>query len=146
MQTLKRNLLATTLVMLAAPFLMLSACKDHKTGHAGHDASHGKTSETPPAKAAVLAPAEGASVKILSPRAGQVLEGDSIPLEFDIKKGKRGEHVHAYIDGELAGMFKTSKGTLSGIKPGNHTLEVRVVTADHNNELDATDEVRFVVK
>jgi hypothetical protein len=145
MRFIKRNLLLI-LVILSAPGLMLSACKDHKTGQAEHDASHSQSAHTPPGKTAVLAPAEGASVKILSPRAGQVLEGDSIPLEFEMKKGKRGEHVHAYIDGEMAGMFKTSKGTLSGVKPGNHTLQVRIVTADHKTELDATDEVRFVVK
>jgi len=27
-----------------------------------------------------------------------------------------------------------------------HTLELRVVTSDHNVELDATDKVMFVVK
>jgi hypothetical protein len=43
-------------------------------------------------------------------------------------------------------MFKTNKGTLTGIKPGNHILEIRVVTADHNTELNATDKVQFIVK
>jgi hypothetical protein len=85
-------------------------------------------------------------VKIISPKAGQVFKGDAVPLEFKMTKGKVGEHVHAYVDGELAGMFKGSKGTLNGIKPGPHTLEVRVVTADHNTELDATDKISFTVK
>ena len=48
--------------------------------------------------------------------------------------------------GELMGMFKSEKGTLTGIQPGHHTLEIRVVTEDHQTELDATDRVRFVVK
>jgi hypothetical protein len=93
-----------------------------------------------------LKPAEGASVKIVAPKAGQAYKGDSVPLEFKLKKGKRGEHVHAYVDGELMGMFKSQKGTLTGIKPGVHTLELRVATKDHNTELDATDKVRFTVK
>jgi hypothetical protein len=93
-----------------------------------------------------LKPAQGASVKIISPKAGQVIKGDSVPLEFQMKRGKIGEHVHAYVDGEMAGMFKSSKGTLNGIKPGNHTLEVRVATSDHNTELDATDKVTFTTK
>ncbi len=93
-----------------------------------------------------LKPAQGASVKIISPKAGQVIKGDSVPLEFQMKKGKIGEHVHAYVDGEMAGMFKSSKGTLTGIKPGLHTLELRVVTPDHNTELDATDKVTFTTK
>jgi len=93
-----------------------------------------------------LQPAEGASVKIVSPKAGQVINGDKVPLEFKMTKGKRGEHVHAYVDGEMMGMFKTEKGTLNGVKPGKHTLELRVATADHNTELNATDKVDFTTR
>jgi hypothetical protein len=104
-----------------------------------------KQPEKAPAKSA-LQPAEGASVKIVSPQAGQIIKGDKVSLQFKLTKGKRGEHVHAYIDGEMMGMFKTEKGTLNGVKPGKHTLELRVVTADHNTELDATDKVSFATK
>jgi hypothetical protein len=93
-----------------------------------------------------LEPAEGASVKIISPKANQTVKGDKLPLQVKLVKGKRGEHIHAYVDGELVGMFKSDTGTLNGLKPGQHTLEVRVVTADHNTELDATDKVSFTVK
>jgi hypothetical protein len=104
-----------------------------------------KQTEKTAAKSA-LKPAQGASVKIVSPKAGQVIRGDSVPLEFKLTKGKIGEHVHAYVDGEMAGMFKGVKGTLNGIKPGQHTLELRVTTGDHNTELDATDKVTFTTK
>ncbi len=93
-----------------------------------------------------LQPAQGATVKILSPKAGQTIKGDAVPLAFKMTKGKVGEHVHAYVDGQMVGMFKGSKGTLNGIKPGQHTLELRVVTSDHNTELDATDRVSFMTK
>ena len=93
-----------------------------------------------------LQPADGASVKIISPTVGQVIKGDKVSLQFKLTKGKRGEHVHAYVDGEMMGMFKTEKGTLNGLKPGQHTLEVRVATADHNTELAATDKVTFTTK
>jgi hypothetical protein len=93
-----------------------------------------------------LKPAEGANVKIVSPTKDQVFTGDKVPITFKLNKGKRGEHVHAYVDGELMGMFQSEKGTLNGIKPGKHTLELRVATADHNTELDATDKVNFTVK
>jgi ASC-1-like (ASCH) protein len=93
-----------------------------------------------------LEPAQGASVKIISPKDNQIVKGDKLVLHLKVVKGKRGEHVHAYVDGELVGMFKTETGTLNGIKPGRHTLEVRVATADHNIELDATDKVTFTVK
>jgi hypothetical protein len=93
-----------------------------------------------------LKPAQGASVKIISPKTGDVIKGDSVPLEFKMTKGKIGEHVHAYVDGEMAGMFKSAKGTLNGLKPGQHILELRVATGDHNTELDAADKVTFTTK
>ncbi len=93
-----------------------------------------------------LKPPMGASVKIVSPKPEQVFSSDEVPLQFKLVKGKIGNHVHAYVDGELMGMFETEKGTLTGIKPGQHTLELRVVTADHRTELKATDKVRFAVK
>jgi hypothetical protein len=105
---------------------------------------------TPPDKAPVksssLKPAEGASVKILSPTKGQTFKGDRVPIQFKLVKGKAGQHVHAYVDNELMGMFEGEKGTLNGIKPGAHVLMLRVVTADHKTELDASDEVSFAVK
>jgi len=110
------------------------------SGSAGAQHDHMKMEA--PTKSA-LKPAQGAAVKITSPKAGQVVKGDAVPLEFKLTKGKVGEHVHAYVDGEMAGMFKGSKGTLNGIKPGQHVLELRVTTGDHNTELDATDKVTF---
>jgi len=44
------------------------------------------------------------------------------------------------------GMFEGKAGTLNGLKPGRHTLELRVVAADHQSELDAFDRVEFMVK
>ena len=96
--------------------------------------------------AAKLDPAEGASVEIISPKAEQVFKGDRVPLRFKLTKGKRGHHVHAYIDGELMGMFDGRQGTLNGVGPGRHVLELRVVAEDHQTELDASDRIEFVVK
>jgi hypothetical protein len=33
------------------------------------------------------------------------------------------------------GMFESAKGTLNGVKPGKHVLELRVVASDHQTEL-----------
>ena len=96
--------------------------------------------------AAPLQPAEGASIKILAPTKGEVVKGDKVPVEFKLTKGKRGHHAHAYVDGELMGMFESAKGTLNGIKPGKHILELRVVASDHQTELAARDTVEFTVK
>ena len=130
-----------TIGVFAAQLAFAQTSHDHMKGV--------EMPKQPPEKIAAksaLQPAEGASVKIISPKAGEVLKGDKISLQFKLTKGKRGEHVHAYVDGEMVGMFKTTKGTLNGIKSGKHTLELRVTTADHNTELDAKDRVEFVVK
>ncbi len=68
-------------------------------------------------------------------------------MRYEFVKGKRGNHLHAYIDGKLMGMFSDpSGGTLTGIQPGKHVLELRVTTEDHVTELDAKDRVDFVVQ
>ena len=69
-----------------------------------------------------------------------------MPLKFTFTKAKRSQHVHAYVDGELMGMFESKEGMLNGIAPGRHILELRVVAADNQTELDVTDRVEFVVK
>jgi len=135
-----RRLVVTTVLMLSLPCL------------AAAQYDHMKNSEAPgkPAPAKIskpaLKPAEGAIIKIISPKKDQAFKGDKVPLEFKLTKGKRGHHAHAYVDGELMGMFENEKGTLNGIKTGKHTLELRVVAEDHQTELNATDKVEFTVK
>ena len=136
--------------VVGALAIVLAAIRTLPAAQQGHDHMLGmdvspKQTDKRPAKSA-LKPAQGAAVKITSPKAGQVIKGDSVPLEFKLTKGKVGEHVHAYVDGEMAGMFQGSKGTLNGIKPGQHTLELRVTTGDHNTELNVTDKVNFITK
>lgn len=129
------------------------AQSNHSAGHAhGTPAakketpSAKKAAEPAKAKASALQPAEGAKIKIIKPSKNQVFTGDKIPLEFSLTKGKRGHHAHAYVDGELMGMFESTKGTLNGIKPGKHVLELRVVASDHVTELNARDKVEFTTK
>lgn len=101
----------------------------------------------PAATKPTLLPAEGAGVKILSPKEGQLFKSDKVPLRYTFTKGKRGAHLHAYVDRELMGMFSDpEKGILTGISPGHHTLELRAVAEDHQTELDASDKVGFMVK
>lgn len=135
-----RNLVATAASMIAlSPFAW--AQHNHSTDRPPQ-ANPATTKTVKPS----LKPAEGASIKIISPTKGQVLTGDKIALEYKLAKGKRGHHAHAYIDGELVGMFESEKGALNGIKPGKHILELRVVAADHVTELDAIDKVEFTVR
>jgi len=137
-------------VFAAATTSRAAAQMDHS--HGMHDSkSMGTTNDAQnktadKAKPAALKPAEGAKIKILSPTKDQVIKGDKVPVQFQLTKGKRGHHAHAYVDGELMGMFESEKGTLNGIKPGKHVLEMRVVAEDHQTELNATDKVSFTVK
>ena len=133
------QLAAAATLTIALPFAA-SAQHNHSKGQ--QTPAKPTTAKTKPAPK----PAEGASVKIISPTKGQVLKGDKVPIEFKLTKGKRGHHAHAYVDGELMGMFESEKGTLNGIKPGKHVLELRVVAEDHKTELDATDKINFTVK
>ena len=127
-------------VLTVASPLTASAQHDHsRSGDTSKETV--KTAVKPP-----LQPAEGASIKIVSPTKDQVFKGDKVPIQFKLNKGRRGHHAHAYVDGEIMGMFETEKGTLNGIKPGKHTLELRVVSDDHKTELDAKDSVDFMVK
>ena len=112
----------------------------------GVHALHAARRNVPPAQAAALQPAQGASVKIIAPVNNQSVAGDRVELRFKLTKGQQGHHAHAYIDGELMGMFEGNRGTLNGIKPGKHVLELRVVADDHQTELDASDKVVFTAK
>jgi hypothetical protein len=70
----------------------------------GKDTATKQPQKTPPKSS--LKPAEGASVKILTPTKGQTFKGDQVPIQFKLIKGKAGHHVHAYVDNELMGMFE----------------------------------------
>jgi hypothetical protein len=142
-----------TYIMLAAPLLgaMIMTNPSWHDGlfaaESAHQHQRGQTKHSGKlSNGGKLLPADGATVKILSPKKEQIFRSDRIPLEFNLVKGKRGEHVHAYVNGELMGMFNSQTGTLTGIKPGKHVLELRVVAEDHKSELDATDKVSFTVK
>ena len=139
-------------VVLAASFATLTVLALANALWAQHAHDSMKGMETPakqPQKTGAkssLKPAQGASVKILSPTKGQIFNGDQVSIQFKLVKGKAGHHVHAYVDNELMGMFEGEKGTLNGVKPGSHVLKLRVVADDHKTELDASDEVSFTVK
>ena len=135
-----RLLILIATLIIALPF---SASAQHDHGKSAAPAAKAAAEKkSPPA----LKPAEGASIKILAPTKGQTFKGDKVEIHYKLTKGKRGHHAHAYVDGELMGMFESDKGTLNGIKPGKHILELRVVADDHSTELDAKDRVEFVVK
>jgi hypothetical protein len=135
-----RCLTLITAAIIAVPG---AAAAQHDHGEATTPAAKARNEKKSPS---ALKPAEGASIKILKPVKGQTYKGDKVELHYKLSKGKSGHHAHAYVDGELMGMFESEKGTLNGIKPGKHVLELRVVAHDHTTELNAKDRVEFVVK
>lgn len=133
-----------------APMSDMNMTGQEKPKHHNHHKQLNVPEKMQPRSA--LEPADGAKVKILSPKKGEEFKGDEVNLHFELIRGKRGHHIHAYVDERLMGMFTANDGalsgvgTLTGISPGRHTLEIRAVTEDHNTELDATDTIHFVVK
>jgi hypothetical protein len=146
---MRQSIDRTLRALVAGAIIMtnLFFCDDSIPAQSNHQHQDGRTNRSDRAsQGGKLLPADGASVKILSPTKDQIFRKDQIPLEFKLVKGKRGHHVHAYVNGELMGMFNSQKGTLTGITPGKYILELRVVAEDHKSELDAIDQVSFIVK
>lgn len=129
----------------SALFATVSSCVLLAATAAWSDTNASRGTSVPAKSQPSLQPAEGARVTLIAPPPGAVFASHEVPLHFTLVKGKRGEHVHAYVDGELMGMFKSERGTLTGITPGKHVLELRVAAEDHRTELDAIDRVEFTV-
>jgi hypothetical protein len=94
---------------------------------------------------ATAQPPADAAIQIVSPRPGDSFTSDRVPITFKITGGVT-YHAHAYVDGELMGMFEGSSGTLTGVPPGRHTLELHLVGEDHMTEFATSNKVEIVVK
>jgi hypothetical protein len=88
-------------------------------------------------------PSSPATIRILSPRAGDVFHGDpaSVPVEVRVagarivsftttKLTPTTGHVHVLIDGAIVAMT-TSTSTVVTVSPGSHVLVAEFVAADH---------------
>lgn len=84
---------------------------------------------------------EGSQLTITSPRKGEIV-GSTVELTYTLQKGTKGDHVHAFVDGQYQKGFK---GTIQGLTPGKHQITVKV--ADHDHEiLDTSDSIDIEVK
>ena len=130
--------------LLAFLLILLPASVEAQQHQHGNEQPAGKAA---PAKtsAGKLQPAEGAKIKILAPTKGETIKGNKVEIHYQLTKGKRGHHAHAYVDGELMGMFESAKGTLNGVKPAM-CWNCASSPQDHDTKLDATDKVTFTVK
>jgi len=74
------------------------------------------------------------NLKILSPADGAVVkEGESIPVKYDIKPNRGGDHSHIYVDHKEAGILRRKKATftLSPLPAGEHSICLKVVNKAH---------------
>jgi len=87
----------------------------------------------PPAMAADSAH-EG-NVVITSPAKGASLKGGTVDVVIELRdKGRRGDHVHLYIDGKLVKPLYGDKVsyTFTGLQRGRHTITVKIATKGHS--------------
>ncbi len=108
---------------------------------------NGGEAERSPPRAEEGRPSSTAELEIVEPEAGAVVDGESVPLEIELRGGRIVEevstdirpdegHVHVALDGEtltLLGGLKEDLVDLAGqpLEPGEHLLEVEFVAADH---------------
>ncbi|HHL40296.1 MAG TPA: hypothetical protein ENJ37_07310 [Deltaproteobacteria bacterium] len=83
---------------------------------------------------------DGTVIRILSPRNGEVVKGDTVELKYEWTSGGKAHHVHIYLDGER---IKTT--TFKGLFKGRHAVVLRPATSDHEL-LDVVEAVIFTVE
>ena len=95
------------------------------------------------ARPALGRPSTTARLEIVSPSAGEVIQGDpaSVPVELRLEGGKvvpisslrlvpNEGHIHLYLDGSLVSMT-ASLGMTIQASPGQHQLVAEFVAIDH---------------
>ena len=78
--------------------------------------------------------ADQASITILSPKDGAVLDADeSYSLEYEVVPGPGGDHFHVWVDGERGPGVHVLKGKydLPKLTSGEHTITIKVVDKGH---------------
>lgn len=80
------------------------------------------------------AQAEDASLTIVSPADGAVIETSSIPIETRFVRGTAGDHLHIYVDGKFAKTTKRESMTLWDLRDGERTIEVRAASREKDEK------------
>jgi hypothetical protein len=84
---------------------------------------------------------DGSAISITSPQNGATVES-SFDLVYILRKGVMADHAHVFLDGNYQ---KGSKGKLSDVSGGQHTITVKVATHDHDM-VSVSDSITIVVK
>ena len=102
-------------------------------------------SDDPPAPADATRgdrPSSTATVTIVSPANGDVIEGTSVELRVELDDARivpqttreispDEGHLHVYLDGALISMTEGTEQEVTGLTPGPHRIQVEFVAADH---------------
>lgn len=77
---------------------------------------------------------QGGFITILSPKDRAELSfTKAIIMKYEMAPGKKGNHVHFYVDGENIGMTRLKKGSfdLGRLKQGKRILTMKLVNSRH---------------
>lgn len=102
--------------------------------------------------AAVGSVAEDASLVIVTPADGAVVESSNVPIETRFVRGTRGDHLHVYVDGVFAKTTKRETLTVWDVRDGEHTIEVRAASREkdekgvEHKEIGVNASVKVLVK
>lgn len=92
----------------------------------------------------VRLPADGAAVRIVSPKGNAVLTENAVIVKVETTNWPLGEgkHFHLYVNGQEQSMSQGSSASVQArdLVIGENTLEV-VLSNDLHRELDATDKI-----
>ena len=90
-------------------------------------------------------PANGAAVKIVAPKDGEMLDRDNVIVRVETTNwplGETGHHFHLYVNGAEQGMSQGNNPALQArdLQPGENMIEV-VLSNELHQELDASDRI-----
>ena len=82
------------------------------------------------------------SIKIVEPKTGARIEGDSFTIKVDVEGATILEkaqkeirpdtgHVHILVDGAVVNLLAGLESTVEDLEPGTHLIEAEFTAADH---------------
>jgi len=89
-------------------------------------------------------PTSTATVTLVSPRQGDTVDGPDVIVETRLTGGrilKRAStnlqpdtgHIHVFLDGKVVELLAGARYRLADVPPGQHTIKVEFVAADHGS-------------
>jgi hypothetical protein len=124
------------LALIVATALVLAACGNSEDGPTG---ATGTTGATAPSSDR---PSSTATLAIVAPRVGEVVNGSSVDLRVKLRGAKlvpatttnivpdQG-HLHVILDDTLISMTQGLEQTIPDVPPGEHRITVEFVASDH---------------